>query len=114
MKTKLYHATLTPAGKQHLIDLCHGLSKFEAIAQIAMALEADHTTITARSLCLDVLNPAGFTTDIGEPFTGNSQGPCKLVASAWDYFQNVVKCPLVAKAIAEAFTDIAGGYAYDK
>jgi hypothetical protein len=70
--------------------------------------------MTARDLCLEILNPAGHRTNRGTPFTGNTQGPCRLVATAWNYFQNTLQRPDIAEDIALSFTDIYGNYAYEK
>ena len=105
---------LSATSQQILVAECTGISTFDAIAKVAHELRKQRSYMTARSLCLDVLNPAGHKTQRGTPYTGKTQGPCRLVATAWDYFQNTVKRPDIAEDIALAFTDIHGNYAYEK
>ena len=108
------HNGLLPATSQALIAECVGIHKFDAIAKVALELRRQHSFMTARSLCLDILNPAGHRTNYGTPYTGNKKGPCRLVSTAWNHFQNEENCPDIAEAIALSFTDINGEYAYEK
>ncbi len=105
---------LSATSQQILVAECTGISTFDAIAKVAHELRKQRSYMTARSLCLDILNPAGHKTQRGTPYTGKTQGPCRLVATAWNYFQNTVKRPDIAEDIALAFTDIHGNYAYEK
>lgn len=105
---------LLPEAKRILVRECAGIHKFEAIAKVAHALRQQHSYMTARDLCLEILNPAGHRTNRGTPFTGNTQGPCRLVATAWRHFHNSERRPDVAEDIALSFTDVDGNYAYDK
>jgi hypothetical protein len=106
-------AGLKPEAQQILVQECMGIPKFEAIAKVACELRRQHSCMTARSLCLDILNPAGHKSNRGEPFTGNVWGPCRLVSTAWNYYQNVRKMPDVAENIALSFTNLNGDYAYE-
>lgn len=108
------HNGLLPGSKQTLITECGGIHKFDAIAKVAHELRRQHSYMTARSLCLDILNPAGHRTNYGTPYTGNKKGPCRLVATAWNHFQNGEKRPDIAEDIALSFTDMKGDYAYEK
>ncbi len=108
------HNGLLSATRQALIDECVGIHKFDAIAKVAHELRKQHSYMTARSLCLDVLNPAGHTTNYGTPYTGNKKGSCRLVSTAWNHFQNVKNRPDIAEDIALSFTDMNGDYAYEK
>lgn len=101
---------LAPEARQALVRALAGVGTFDAVAAVALELRRQRAVMTARSLCLDVLNPAGLRTRRGEPFTGNGKGPCRLVAAAWNHFQ--ASRPDVAESIALAFTDIHGTYAY--
>lgn len=103
---------LQEEAKKILINECSGIHKFDAIAKVALELRKQHSYMTARSLCLEILNPAGHTTDRGTPFTGNLWGPCRLVSTAWNYFQTTQNKPEIAENIALAFTDVNGNYAY--
>lgn len=104
---------LKPEAQEILVRECTGIDKFDAVAKIAAELRRQHSLMTARSLCLDILNPAGHKTNRGEAFTGNSQGPCKFVSAAWHHFQFARKMPDVAENIALAFTNVHGYYAYE-
>ena len=104
---------LTPAAKKALVDDCKGIHKFDAIAKVALELSRQGTCMSARELCVDILNPAGHKTDRGSPFTGDARGPCKLVASAWRHFHDRLKRPGIADAIAQVFTDVYGTKAYE-
>lgn len=108
------HNGLLPAASQTLIAECIGIHKFDAIAKVAHELRRQHSFMTARSLCIDILNPAGHKTNYGTPYTGNKKGPCRLVSTAWNYFQNKENRPDIAEDIALSFTDINGEYAYEK
>ena len=108
------HNGLIPTTRQTLIAECAGIDKFDAIAKVAHELRRQHSFMTARSLCLDVLNPAGHRTNNGTPYTGNKKGPCRLVSTAWNHFQNGENRPDIAEDIALAFTDMNGNYAYEK
>ena len=108
------HNGLLPAARQALITECVGIHKFDAIAKVAHELRRQRSFMTARSLCLDVLNPAGHTTNYGTPYTGNKKGPCRLVSTAWNHFQNVVKRSDIAEDIALSYTNMNGEYAYEK
>ena len=108
------HQGLLPTAKELLVEGCKGIHKFDAIAKVAHELRKQRSCMTARSLCLDVLNPAGHKTNRGTPFTGNLWGPCRLVSTAWNHFQNETKQPDLAEDIALSFTDINGDYAYER
>lgn len=99
--------------KEILIRECTGIHKFDAIAKVAHELRRQHSCMTARSLCLDILNPAGHTSNRGEPYTGNVWGPCRLVSTAWRHFMENEKKPDIAEDIAFAFTNVYGNYAYE-
>lgn len=105
---------LKPEAQEILVRECTGIDKFDAIAKIAAELRRQRSLMTAKSLCLDILNPAGHKTTRGGAFTENSQGPCKLVSAAWKHFQFVRKMPDVAENIALAFTNVHGNYAYEQ
>lgn len=107
-----YVAKLTQEGQRYMIDLCAGHDKFGAIREIAIKLQKSDVAITAVDLCRKILNPAGFKTDLGTEYTGNRRGPCAVVRAAYDHFAGTE--PLVAKAIAEAFTAMDGLPAYDR
>ncbi len=110
----VFHKGLIQDSKQILITECAGISKFDAIAKVALELRRQHSYMTARSLCLDVLNPAGHKTEYGTPYTGNTKGPCRLVSTAWSHFQHNENRPDIAEKIALSFTDMKGEYAYRK
>ncbi len=105
---------LLPEARQMIIEECVGIHKFDAIAKVAHELRRQRSYMTARSLCLDILNPAGHTTNYGTPYTGNKKGPCRLVATAWNHFQHEENRPDIAEDIALSFTDMNGDYAYEK
>lgn len=87
------------------------MDKFEAIARIALELRKQKALMTARSLCVDILNKTGHRTNRGTEYTGNCQGPCRLCATAYRRFEDSE--PETAKAIAYAFTNDNGLYAYE-
>lgn len=87
------------------------MDKFEAIARIAHELRKQRSLMTARSLCVNVLNKAGHLTNKGTKYTGNCQGPCRLCATAYRRFEYVE--PQIAEDIAYAFTRDNGLYAYE-
>ncbi len=60
----------------------------------------------------DVLKELGIKTDAGSDYTGNTRGPCRLIATAWHYYQDIRKEADVAENIALAFTKVNGTYAY--
>ena len=87
------------------------MNKFEAIARIAHELRKQRSFLTARSLCVDILNQAGHRTNIGTEYTGNGKGPCRLCATAYHRF--IEHEPQIAEDIALAFTQDNGFYAYE-
>lgn len=102
---------LSESAREILIRECRGIDTFSAIAKIAHELRKQHSCMTAKKLCLEILNPAGHTSNMGEPFTGNRRGPCKLVASAWYRYHK--DKPDIAEDIALSFTTQNGRYAYE-
>ena len=106
---KLYTSNLLAAGIRHMVQLCAGLDKWNAIAVIAGELQRIQTTITATELC-HVLNEAGYRTSYGTKYTGTGRGAYKPISAAYHRFVKVR--PGVATAIAEAFTNSWNGYAY--
>ena len=104
---------LSPAAIDILTRECSvdKMDKFEAIARIALELRRQKALMTARSLCLDVLYKAGHQNNRGTRYTGNCQGPCRLCATAYRRFENSE--PETAEAIAYAFTNDNGFYAYE-
>ncbi len=90
---------------------CAKMNKYEAISRIALELRRQHSCMSARSLCVDILNKAGHRTDAGTEYTGNGKGPCRLCATAYRRFEQIE--PDVADAIAVAFTKDNGFYAYE-
>ena len=102
---------LQPNIKAILVRECTGIHKFAAIAKIAHELRRQYSCMTARDLCLDILNPAGHRTNRGMPYTGNVWGPCRLVATAWKHFNK--DAPDIAEDIALSFTNVYGNYAYE-
>lgn len=104
---------LSPEAREILIRECSAekMDKYEAIAHVALELRKQRQYMTARSLCLDILNKAGHTTDWGTEFTGNCQGPCRLCSTAYHRF--VTTEPSIADNIAYAFTKVNGFYAYE-
>lgn len=87
------------------------MNKFEAIACIAHELRRQRSYMTARNLCVNILNKAGHRTNWGTEYTGNCQGPCRLCATAYRRFEN--NEPKIADDIAYAFTKDNGFYAYE-
>ena len=104
---------LSPEAKDILINECSAekVNKFEAIARIAHELRRQHSYMTARSLCVEILNKAGHRTNNGTEYTGNCQGPCRLCATAYHRFEK--QEPGIADDIAYAFTKDNGFYAYE-
>ena len=104
---------LSPAAIDILTRECSvdKMDKFEAIARIAHELRRQKALMTARSLCVDILNKAGHRTNRGTKFTGNCQGPCRLCATAYRRFEDSE--PAIAEEIAYAFTNDNGLYAYE-
>lgn len=103
---------LSDEAQSILVCECAKVDKFEAIAKVARGLRNQDSVMTARDLCMKVLNPAGHTTDWGSAFTGNGRGPCKLVSAAWKRYNG--QCPDIAEDIALAFTRDDGFYAYEE
>ena len=87
------------------------IGKYEAIARVAHELRKQKSTMTARSLCMDILNKAGHRTNRGGEYTGNCQGPCHLCATAYRRFESSE--PGIAEEIAYAFTKDNGHYAHE-
>lgn len=108
----VYMQGLKPEAQAILVGECVGMGKFDAIAKVALELRKQHSYMTARSLCLDILNNAGIKNNFGLSFSGKARGPCKLVSAAWNYFHNACKQADVAENIALAFTTVSGYYAY--
>lgn len=110
----VYGNGLSPKSKDLLIKECDSRcnTKFEAIAKVAHELRKQHSLMTARSLCTDILNHARHRTQRDTLFTGNGRGPCRLVKTAWDHFQNVEKRGDIAEDIALSFVRTNGRYAY--
>ena len=104
---------LKPEARDILVRECIGMDKYDAIAKTALELRRQYSYMSARDLCLKILNSAGIKNDRGEPFSGNTRGPCRLVSTAWNHFQNVTNQQEVAEAIALAFTNVSGRYAYE-
>ena len=104
---------LRQSAVDRLVHEVKGDSKYAAIAKIAGELRRQKSCMTARDLCVKVLDKAGFLTNRGTRYTGNGHGPCKLAASAWNYYQHSEKKPEIAEDIALAFTNDSGFYAYE-
>ena len=104
---------LSAEAKEILIRECSitKMNKFEAIARIAHELRKQRSFLTARSLCVDILNQAGHRTNIGTEYTGNGKGLCRLCATAYHRF--IDHEPQIAEDIALAFTQDNGFYAYE-
>lgn len=104
---------LSPEANEILIRECSAekMDKFEAIARIAHELRKQRSYMTARSLCIDILNKAGHLTNYGTPYTGNGKGPCRLCSTAYHRFEE--REPQIADDIAYAFTTDGGFYAYE-
>lgn len=104
---------LSPEASEILIRECSAekIDKFEAIARIAHELRKQKSYMTARSLCVDILNKAGHRTDYGTEYTGNCMGPCRLCAAAYWRFEKEEH--QLADDIAYAFTKDNGMYAYE-
>lgn len=83
--------------------------KYKAIEMVALTLRKYGCIMTARDLS-DLLNRAGYLTDRGDLFTGNSQGPYKVISAAYNRVKS--KDLDIADAIASSFTKADGSYAY--
>lgn len=83
----------------------------EAVAFIAMELRKQRATMTVRMLC-NILNQLGYRTRDKSKYTGG-RGSYKMVAGAWQYYQEQLKRPDIAESIAVAFKKPTGEYAYE-
>lgn len=83
--------------------------KYKAIEMVALTLRKYGCIMTARDLS-DLLNRARYLTDRGDLFTGNSQGPYKVISAAYNRVKS--KDLDIADAIASSFTKADGSYAY--
>jgi hypothetical protein len=83
--------------------------KYKAVEVIALTLRKYGCIMTARDLS-DLLNKAGYLTNHGNLFTGNSQGPYKIISAAYNRAKFVDLD--TADAIASSFTRADGSYAY--
>lgn len=83
--------------------------KYKAIEVVALTLRKYGCVMTARDLS-DLLNMAGYLTNRGNLFTGNSQGPYKIISAAYNRAKFVDLD--TADAIASSFTRADGSYAY--
>ena len=106
---------LSPEANEILVRKCSAekMNKFEAIARIAHELRKQRSYMTARSLCVDILNKAGHLTNYGAQYTGNGRGPCSLCYRAYRRFKEKEGEPQIADDIAYAFTTDRGFYAYE-
>ena len=82
----------------------------EAVAFIATELRKHEATMTVRMLC-NILNKLGYRTTYDSEYMAG-RGSYKMVAGAWNYYQNYLKQPDIAESIALAFTKPNGDYAY--
>lgn len=103
---------LSQKAVERLVSEIKNEEKYAAIAKIAGELRRQKSCMTARDLCVRLLDAAGFLTNRGTRYTGRGRGPCKLVASAWGYYQYSEKRADIAEDIALAFTNDSGYYAY--
>ncbi len=83
--------------------------KYEAIKVVALTLRKYGCIMSARDLS-DLLNKAGYLTDLGTLFTGNSQGPYRVISAAYNRIKSTDMD--TADAIASSFTRADGSYAY--
>ena len=82
----------------------------EAVAFIATELRKHEATMTVRMLC-NILNKLGYRTTYDSEYVAG-RGSYKMVAGAWNYYQNYLKQPDIAESITLAFTKPNGDYAY--
>lgn len=108
----VFNQVLPQESIQILVNECRGLDVYSMIAKVAHELRNQRSCMTARRLCLDILNKAGATTRWGTEYTGNTRGPCKLVSSAWKHYDAAGE-KSVAENIAYAFKTVSGYYAYE-
>ena len=83
--------------------------KYKAIEVVALMLRKYGCIMSAKNLS-ELLNNAGYKTKRGNGFTGNCQGPYRLISTAYDRAKT--KDPDIADAIASSFTRANGTYAY--
>ena len=83
--------------------------KYKAIEVVALTLRKYGCIMSAQNLS-SLLNEAGFHANRGNDFTGNCQGPYKLISAAYSRANSVD--PDLADAIASSFTRSDGTYAY--
>ncbi|WP_295040094.1 hypothetical protein, partial [uncultured Fibrobacter sp.] len=83
--------------------------KYEAIKVVALTLRKYGCIMSARDLST-LLNKAGFVANRGNLFTGNSQGPYKIISAAYNRTKSTDLD--TADAIASSFTRADGSYAY--
>lgn len=89
----------------------HAFNTKEAVAFIATELRKQEATMSVRMLC-NILSELGYRTTYGTEYTAG-RGSYRMIAGAWNHYQNHLKQPDVAESIALAFTKPNGDYAYD-
>lgn len=86
------------------------MSTKEAVASIAMEVRRQDAKMTVNYLC-DVLNKAGFRTQWGCEYSAG-RGSYRMLSWFYDYYKSQGQMD-ISTAIAEAFTNVYGQYAYD-
>lgn len=85
-------------------------NKYDAIGMVALELCRQRQKMKVLDM-VSILNEAGFENTRGGAFSLKSYGPYKLTSCAYQHFKKNNRQD-VADAIAVAFTDVHGNYAY--
>lgn len=102
---------LSKESRKFLVHECARFqNKYDAIGMVALELCRQRQKMKVLDM-VSILNEAGFKNTRGGAFSLKSYGPYKLTSSAYQHFKKNNRQD-VADAIAVAFTDVRGNYAY--